>query len=344
MWDETKCDLCGECLVKCRYANYDLPKAKEEMALLKAGKEAEILMKCTTCLACNDYCPTGAEPADLITRLQEKYGSSPIVKTGLFALDEIIKGLEGKSDPREVIEGDPERPILSLDSFRFNQFPPGTFESELFRGMTIIRGGEFMSLAGCVHMGGASLVERYGQTVLDRLASFGKDIVYMHNEGFVLAHVKAKAYGFRVPFRYQHLFEYLSGFLKASKGKIKKIGKKVAYQANCATRWIPEYDRYLEEIFDLIGVERPPRKFEGINALCCSAPVIFANKELAQEIQRENFEDAIASGAQAIITSCPICNWVLTRPSEKYGLPKIFITDLCRIALGEIPWPRERGA
>jgi hypothetical protein len=30
---------------------------------------------------------------------------------------------------------------------------------------------------------------------------------------------------------------------------------------------------------------------------------------------------------------------VLRRPTSKLGLPKIFITDLCRIALGEKPWP-----
>jgi len=339
MWRAERCDLCGDCLVKCRYANYEREKAIVEMRLLKEGKEAEILEKCITCLACNDYCPTGAEPADLITRLQEKFGTSPVVKTGMFALDEIIKGLEGKGDPREVIEGEPDKPILSLDSFRFQQFPPGTFESELFRGLTIVRGGEFMSLAGCVHMGGASLVEKYGQKVLDRWAAFGKEIVYMHNEGFILAHVKAKEFGFRVNFKYMHLFEYLSRYLKDNRDRVQKLGKKVAYQANCATRWIPEYDRFLGEIFELIGVDRPGRRFEGINALCCSAPVIFANKELALEIQRENLEDAIASGAEAIITSCPICNWVLSRPSAKYGLPKIFITDLVRMALGEISWP-----
>lgn len=339
MWEEQKCNLCGECLVRCRYANYEKEKAIADMRLLIEGKEAEILDKCITCLACNDYCPTGAEPADLIVRLQEKFGTAPVVKVGMFALDEIIKGLEGRGDPREVVEGEADKPLLSLDSFRFQQFPPGTFESEIFRGLTIVRGGEFMSLAGCVHMGGASLVERYGQQVLDRLAAFGKDIVYMHNEGFILAHVKAKEFGFSVPFKYMHLFEYLSRYLKDHQSRVRKLEKKVAYQANCATRWIPEYDQFLSEIFELVGVERRKRKYEGVDALCCSAPIIFANKGLALEIQRENFKDAIESGAEAIITSCPICNWVLSRPSAQYGFPKIFITDLARIALGEIPWP-----
>ena len=55
MWDESKCDLCGDCLVKCRYVNYDKDKAVAELKLLMAGEDADILHKCITCIACNDY-------------------------------------------------------------------------------------------------------------------------------------------------------------------------------------------------------------------------------------------------------------------------------------------------
>lgn len=337
MWDASKCNLCGDCLVKCRYVDYDKDRAAAELGLLMEGKDAEILHKCITCLACSSYCPTGADPANLIFKMQEKIGT-PIAVVGKPQLEELAKGLEGKGEPRQVIPGEQDKPLLSLDSFRFDQFPEGTLDSRLFRGMTIVRGAEFMSLAGCVHMGGESFVERYGQLVLDRLASFGKDVVYMHNEGFVLAHVKAKEYGFKVPFRYMHLYEYLRNYLAEHKSSITRLGKKVAFQANCATRWIPEYDAFLDEIFELVGVSRPPRKYERLNALCCSAPVIYINRELAIDIQKKNFEDAIACGAEAIITCCPVCERVFRRPSEQFHLPKIFITDLCRIALGEKSW------
>jgi len=338
MWDASKCNLCGDCLVNCRYVDYDRDKAIAEIKLLMEGKPANILNKCTTCIACMDYCPTGADPSDLIFKMQEKVGTSPIVIVGKPAREALILGLEGQ-DPEWLIRGNPDKPALSLDSFRFDQFPEGTFDSELFKGLTIVRGGKYASPVGYVHMGGASLVEKYGQRVLDNLASLGKDIVYIHNEGFVLAHVKAKEYGFRVPFKYMHLFEYLRNYLKAHKKNITKLNKKVAYQANCATRWIPEYDAFLDEIFKLIGVKRPGRKYERLNAVCCTGPLIYTNRELAVDIQKKNFEDAIACGADAIITSCPMCYGVFRRPSLQFNLPNIFITDLCRIALGEKPWP-----
>jgi Fe-S oxidoreductase len=338
MWDASKCNLCGDCLVNCRYVNYDRDKAIAEIKLLMEGKDAEILSKCTTCVACSGYCPTGADPSDLIFKMQEKIGTSPIVIVGKPAREALVLGLEGQ-DPEQLIPGDPDKPALSLDSFRFDQFPEGTFDSQLFKGMTIVRGGKYASPVGYVHMGGASLVEKYGQRVLDNLARLGKDIVYIHNEGFILAHVKAKEYDFKVRFKYMHLFEYLRNYLRAHKKNITKLDKKVAYQANCATRWIPEYDAFLDEIFKLIGVKRPGRKYERLNAVCCTAPLIYVNRELAVDIQKKNFEDAIACGADAIITSCPLCHGVFRRPSVQFNLPNIFITDLCRIALGEKPWP-----
>ena len=339
MWDASKCDLCGDCLVKCRYVDYDKDRAVAEIKLLMEGKDADILSNCITCMACNDYCPTGADPSNLIFKMQEKIGTCPIVAVGRPALEELVKALEGQADLRQLIPGDPDKPALSFDGFQFEQFPEGTLDSQLFRGMTVVRGGEYMSLAGCVHMGGESFVEKYGQGVIDKLASLGKDIVYIHNEGFVLVDVKAKEHGFNVPFKYMHLFEYLRNYLRDHKNNITRLGKKVAYHANCGTRWISEYDAFLDEIFDLVGVERPPRQYERLNAVCCTAPIIGTDRELAIDIQKKNMEDAIKCGADALITSCPICDRVLRRPTSQFGLPKIFITDLCRIALGEKPWP-----
>jgi len=58
MWDGSKCDLCGDCLVKCLYVDYDKDKAVAEIKALMEGKKAEILSKCVTCCACREYCPT----------------------------------------------------------------------------------------------------------------------------------------------------------------------------------------------------------------------------------------------------------------------------------------------
>ena len=339
MWDASKCDFCGDCLVKCRYVDYDKDKAVSEIRLLMEGKAADILDRCITCNACFQNCPTGADPANLIYKMLEKIGTGSIVASFKPYIDIVTKAFEDGRGGGQVIEGDPDKPVLSFDSFLFTQFPEGTLESRMFKGMTMVRGKKYASLVGMGHMGGESLAERYGQKVIEGLSELGKDIVYIHNEGYVLAHVKAKELGIDVPYIYMHLFEYMLDYLKNNQSDIIKLNKKVAYQPNCAVRWIPEQDVWLNEIFELIGVERVSRKYEGLNALCCGGPALAVNKELALNIQNDNIKDAIENHAEAMITICPMCDAVMRDQTSKAGLPKIFITDLCRMALGEVSWP-----
>jgi Fe-S oxidoreductase len=339
MWDASKCDLCGDCLVKCRYVDFDQDKAVSEIKLLMEGKAAEILDRCITCNACYQYCPSGADPADLIYSMQEKIGTGSIIEGFKPVVASVIKTFERGSRDVQVIEGDPDRPALCFDSFPFTQFPDGTLESSMFKGMTVVRGRKYASLVGMAHMGGVSLAERYGQKVIDSLAELDKDIVYIHNEGYILAHVKAKDLGIDVPYRYMHLFEYIRDYLTNNPNDITRLNKRVAYQPNCAVRWFPQQDAWLDEIFELIGVQRVSRKYEGVSALCCGGPALFVNAELAMNIQGDNIRDAMENRAEALITICPMCDAVLRGETSKAGLPQIFITDLCRMALGEVSWP-----
>ncbi|HOD28548.1 MAG TPA: (Fe-S)-binding protein [Syntrophales bacterium] len=338
MWNASKCDLCGDCLVKCRYVDYDKDRAAREIKLLMEGKAADILDRCITCNACFQYCPTGADPANLICRMQEKM-ESPISESFKPVINSVVKAFEQGSRDVQVIEGDPGKPALSFDSFTFAQFPAGTLESRLFKGMTVVRGRKYASLVGMAHMGGESLAEKYGQRVIDSLAELGREIVYIHNEGYILAHIKAKELGIEVPYAYRHLFEYLLAYFEKHPKDIVKLNKKVAYQPNCAVRWFPEQNAWLDEIFDRIGVERVSRRYEGVNALCCGGPALFVNNELSTGIQQSNIRDAMDNRAEALITICPMCDTVLRGQTAKAGLPQIFITDLCRMALGEVAWP-----
>jgi Fe-S oxidoreductase len=154
-----------------------------------------------------------------------------------------------------------------------------------------------------------------------------------------MAHIKAKELGIDVPYRYMHLFEYIYDYLLNNQNDISRLNKKIAYQPNCAVRWFPQQNVWLNQIFDLIGVECVSRKYEDVNALCCGGPALFVNRELAMNIQIDNIKDAKDNHAEAIITICPMCDMVMSEQTVKAGLPKIFITDLCRMALGEVSWP-----
>ena len=334
MWDASKCDLCGDCLVKCLYVNYDKDKAASEIKALIEGKPAEIVSKCVTCCACREYCPTGADPLTLIISAVEKAGIFPVNE------DELVTA--SFSVPNEVIPGDPDKPALSLCTMeRF--IPEGALDGQLFQGMSVVKGGDYYCLIGWEHSGKESPIEKYAQRFIDNLASLGKDIIFLHDDCYAMAHAKARDYGITAPFKYMHIFEYLRNYLRDHQSGITRLDKKVAYQQPCASRYTPEKNVFLDEIFQLIGVERPPRKYERETALCCTAPIIRTNVDMAVEFQEKNVRDAIDCGADALVTLCPVCDRVMRRPTDQLGLTKIYITDLCLIALGEKPWPAEAG-
>ncbi|MDD5288162.1 MAG: heterodisulfide reductase-related iron-sulfur binding cluster [Dehalococcoidales bacterium] len=333
MWDATKCNLCGDCLVKCQYVNYDKSKAIAEIKALMEGMETDIAYKCVTCCACRQYCPTQADPLNLIMKAVEKAGTFPTDEKELMARTFEV--------PSQLIAGDADKPTISLCTME-RYIPASALAGQLFNGMTVVKGGDYYCLIGWEHSGKESLIEKYAQRFINNLTGIGKSMVFLHDDCYAMVHVKVKDYGIKVPFHYMHIFEYLRDYLYSKRNNIKKLERKVAYQQPCASRYTPEKDAFLDEIFHLIGVQRPARKYERETTLCCTAPIINIRTTMAVEFQEKNIKDAIDCGADALITLCPVCDRILRRPTDKFGLTKIYITDLCRIALGEEVWPTTR--
>ena len=121
------------------------------------------------------------------------------------------------------------------------------------------------------------------------------------------------------------------------KDKIKKLGLKIALQRSCSNRYNPEVDHFVDDICELIGVERVAREFDRENALCCTAPQGQLGKpDMAKKNMQRNVDDAVKHGAQAMVTMCPMCYDTLKRPIKKAGMKKLFIHELARLALGEL--------
>lgn len=330
MWDASKCNLCGDCLTKCLYINYDRDKAISDIKALMECKPADVVHKCITCCACREYCSTGADPLSLII--------NAIEKAGVFSIDEEALTKASFDIPTEVVPGDPAKPALSICTME-RYLPEGMLDGQLFHEMTFVKGGDYYCLIGWEHYGKESPIEKYAQRFIDNLASLNKDIIFLHDDCYAMVHAKVIDYNIKVPFKYMHIFEYLRNYLNEHRRSITKLGKKIAYQQPCASRYTPEKSAFLDEIFELIGVERPPRKYERQTALCCTAPIIGSRLDMAVEFQEKNVRDAIECGADALVTLCPVCDRVMRRPTGRLGLTKIYITDLCRIALGERQWP-----
>jgi len=73
-FDKAKCAKCKSvnCLTQCQYMNLDKEKAKIEWQKVINGEDSMVLEACTTCYACEEYCPYGNHPFYLIVERQEQ--------------------------------------------------------------------------------------------------------------------------------------------------------------------------------------------------------------------------------------------------------------------------------
>jgi Fe-S oxidoreductase len=326
MFHKERCDFCGRCLDFCPYVDYDLERASAEMRELVAGGTPPIVGACVTCASCNLVCPTQANPFDLLNERQEATGALGIPEqafknfAGLSGLPTVVKqGEAGKPVMNICIVGDMVRDLL---------------ENPLFEGLTVVEGADYFCQIGYIHLGKPSPVGKGAQKFIDNLAALNpKEVVCFHDDCYTLLTSVAPELGLKVPFHPVHIFEYLYRELLKRKDRLKKVPLRVAYQAPCASRYTPGKDYYLDRIFELIGVERPVRKFERINALCCGAPLMARDRDRAAVVKGWNVRDAKDAGAQAMVFLCPMCFLNLRKVARDEGLEPIFVTELCRRAL-----------
>jgi Fe-S oxidoreductase len=342
-FDLAKCDFSrcrGECLTECPYIDYDERRAKREIAALIGGKESPILTLCITCSACNEFCPTGANPWDLISWRQEQTGALGI---GSGAYREA-------AGPYTEVRGAPGGPLISTGTMDGIGFWEEDFSGVIFDGATLIGGGDLFCGFTETSPGRASLPLTRMPAFIANLARaagrFGVDeIVFAHDACYNAATTLAAEQRIEVPFRPVHILAYIRDWLRDHPGAAAPLDMDVALQGGCTTHYAPQcgdgenWADWTGDIFDMVGVRSVElgRKYTGIYRLCCGSPILSSQPDRAREIQQRNIRDAIDAGAEACIFICPACLAAMHSRCREMGLEPIYLTRLVRMALGEEP-------
>lgn len=330
-------ELCADCatvdcIMRCQYITMDLTTAKAEHDKLVKGEHGAILEDCVTCYACEEYCPHGNHPFYQIVERQEQLGVHPIPKP-IEKSQVTMMGPRGKTKPEPV-----QAPVIDMCFFDIMK---GSIRGKLFEGATTIGGSDVFCNLMFLHFARNSTIKaRLGLIMNNIMRSFLEpagisELVCYHDECYGTYTSWAKAFGMEVPFKPVHLFDYLFHRLTTLKSEIKPLGVKAAYQRPCSNRLCPETDRFVGDIFGLIGVERAQRTYDFENALCCGGVTEVAQRfDLVEDIRARNVADMQASGAQYCVFNCPFCYWTLAEPVAKAGIFPIMMSDLCHMALG----------
>jgi heterodisulfide reductase subunit B len=152
--------------------------------------------------------------------------------------------------------------------------------------------------------------------------------------------------------RVRHLFEviYNDIGLKDIESKVVKplTGLRVAPYYGCQlVRPEPGFDnsnnpQSLDHLIASLGAEPVPFPLKD---RCCGGSLIIPALDLALDLIHQLLESAGSSGAQCVVTVCPLCqtnidayqNMVNRKFKTKYNLPILFFTQLIGLALGIEP-------
>lgn len=321
------CDLCGDCLVECQWMKVERGQAVEWMKAMIAGEKTPVLDRCITCYACNEICPPGANPFDLIAELQEKYHSLSAEASAQVQEERYVFNKELTDFPRA------ERVMTTCV---FGKTDANLIQGELY-DLPRVGGKPYFCWLLMSHIGAESIQRKHARELVDRLALTGaKEVVCFHDDCYALLARLAPDYGIQVPFRPVHLFEYLVEYLQTNQDRIKPLHINLAYQRPCASRHTPEKEHFIDELLELAGAKRVERAFDRKKALCCAGIKLMLGKGDPRPDQEKNILDAKNAGARAMVCLCPMCMHSLAGVAQEHDLPLIFIGDLARMALGEI--------
>jgi Fe-S oxidoreductase len=235
-----------------------------------------------------------------------------------------------------------QSPLVNLCAF--SAFEKMSLQGKLFEGISTMGTNDLFCNLMFLHFAKSSVIKERVPLIIENICKYHleknriEEIVCFHDECYGAYTSWAPAHGIEVPFKPLHFFQYLLDRLKKARDQITPLHMKAAYQRPCSNRLIPETQPLVDEILDLIGVERAARTYDKENALCCGGVIrIQGRDELADDVQQRNLDDMVASGAQVCIFNCQFCLLTLAEPVAKRGLMPMLLSDLCRLALGERP-------
>ena len=335
IFDKSNCATCEtiDCLTKCMWIDFEnVEKAKAEWTkVINEDKDSIVLKECLGCFACDEYCPNNSHPFDLILELQERYNS-------LNVSEQMVKNSIKTYKPHDEVrikEIDPSKPVLNKCAF--SRTNAKEMSGPMFENLQYVSGLDYFCNLLYQHLAQTSIIRERLDIILGNIKKQGiKEMICWHDECYGLYTSYCQRNNIEIDFKPIHIFEYVYNYLKEHESEITKLNIKAAYQRNCSNRYIPETDKWVDKICDLIGVERVAREYDREKALCCAAPFPMKGKgNLVRSTQNKNIQDMVDHGAEVAIFNCPMCKDTLERKASAQGLKSYFISDLARMALGE---------
>lgn len=354
------CLQCGTCTASCPVARFTERSPREIVRLVLTGREEEImrpevLYYCSACYSCAVRCPMGIRLTELVNLLRDvmvERGEGP-----LPTQQEMVKSVENYDNPWLLPRAQRDRWARKL-SERVKVLPgkkaavlyyPGCTAAYLPNMQKVaLATAEVLNLAGVDFgiMGRdevccGSTAMRVGMKGLF-LEQAGKNIEKINALGVEqVVTACAGCYGIMklsypdvAPLepRVLHVSEMLARLVEEGSLRLGPLPRKVTYHDPChLARHGGITDEPRKVLEAITGLEVVEMARTGENARCCGGGggLRTGHPDEAARIASERQQEAVETGAEALVTCCPFCEMNLTDSlALGDGLPVLDLVEL----------------
>lgn len=350
--DWERCNLCGECLTKCPVMEMGEVEAKEEFERLLKGEEApRVFSECTLCFACNNFCPEGLRPYELILqRISEGRDKNPamlpyflngmpapnlfqeIYGSLSFGEQEIIRRWSAPPAPAEEVlfVGCIGKSIcFDIDNSRVMKDLPKFGPSDVCCGELAYRGGAWDAYRDITER----LLARFDDLDIERM------VCYCASCYNFLGNILPKVYGKELPFQLVSLYQWLAERLEAGELEVKRpLGYRAAVHDSCyASELGPSFYEPLRDLYRAAGVETLELPHNRDRSLSCGAASIARRWNPLDLLKEQNrrYREVKGTRTRDMAVNCPGCFLTLSSTSWMQGIKVHYMLEELLWAFGD---------
>lgn len=364
-FDRDSCDLCGICLNKCPVIQLPLQEAKKEIKRLIDGDRTKyVLQKCTSCMACDNFCERDCHPYELILqRWKERYtqkGMPAILESILpYSSPNIYEKIRTllPQDERERASAW-ERAVDNPDSMKgsedilflgCNQFlnPYVTF-TKLLEALPALGSPRLCCGEPLYRLGILDQVSRIAEELTQYFRGFtNRRLIMFCPAGYnMFTNVLPRKFGASFPFEIRFLGDWL--WERIQQGKIQRrnpVRMRVTVQDSCHSKQLGKDFRALNrKIIEWTGAEVVEMPHHGSQALCCGLGAAGGWYPNVVPTLFRALREGGRAKAQAVVAYCNGCYSTLNIGRRFLPGPPIYhLLELVQLATGEEPVRRQHA-